>query len=635
MTKKNGLIIAGILMIGLMLGIFVIQKIRTDPDIIFFIPENNAKWIRYPEPFSLVARESREIEVLFRTRFDVATPPEMAALNLQAFREARVFLDNRLVFQSDPDDLWKKKYVFDLSGTDLLNAGSHELRIAVTSSKGYPALIAACEKLQIHSGTSWEASYDGKTWKPVLTVEKQPTVKLTRKFKRSDQAVRAKALVFLPVFLLVSILTYAGYRKKNSVFTAGNVRYALFILWGAMAANNIFKIPPYVGMDLPSHFEYIVYVMKNCRIPLPTEGWQMFQPPLYYIVSAVFAKILFVFLPGNIVGLMLRIIPLFCGIAQVEICYRSVRFVFPDREDLQCLGTIIGGLLPMNIYISQVVGNEPMAGFFSSMVVMLLLRYLHTAASNPKRDLVFVGIFLGLALLSKITACLLIPLFMLAIAINISPFDVSAFLKRVMITLGLVVVICGWYYLYSWIGAGKIVLRSANVEWWQDPGFRVWQYFFLFGESIFYPIYAMIISLWDSLYSTFWLDGSLSQIVSYTFRPPWNDDFLVSSALFSILPTTGIGIGMIASLRGFLSEQKSLFFCTCCVIVYICAILYVCLTLPVYSTAKATYMLGITPCFAVLCARGLDVLMVSAVIRPVIYGLIACWGTSVYLAYFV
>ena len=38
------------------------------------------------------------------------------------------------------------------------------------------------------------------------------------------------------------------------------------------------------------------------------------------------------------------------------------RTVFPGRNDLQIIGTAVGGFLPLNIYISQVVGNEPLSG---------------------------------------------------------------------------------------------------------------------------------------------------------------------------------------------------------------------------------------------------------------------------------
>jgi len=39
------------------------------------------------------------------------------------------------------------------------------------------------------------------------------------------------------------------------------------------------------------HFGYIEYVYKNWQIPDPTAGWEYYQPPLYYFVSAAFWKL--------------------------------------------------------------------------------------------------------------------------------------------------------------------------------------------------------------------------------------------------------------------------------------------------------------------------------------------------------
>jgi hypothetical protein len=69
--------------------------------------------------------------------------------------------------------------------------------------------------------------------------------------------------------------------------------------------------------------------------------------------------------------------------------------------------------------------------------------------------------------------------------------------------------------------------------------------------------------------------------------------------------------------------------------VYIAAILYAYLTVPVYAIGKANYTAGLTPCYAVLAAAGLSLLLRAPVVRAVVWGWLACWGVSAYLAYFV
>ena len=76
-------------------------------------------------------------------------------------------------------------------------------------------------------------------------------------------------------------------------------------------------------------------------------------------------------------------------------------------------------------------------------------------------------------------------------------------------------------------------------------------------------------------------------------------------------------------------------FAVFCVNVYISAILYLFLIIPIYSTAKATYTLGVIPCYAVLSAAGFDVLIRGPLRRAIVFGVIACWAVGAYLAYFV
>ncbi|MDA8404443.1 MAG: hypothetical protein M0Z56_09655 [Desulfobacteraceae bacterium] len=57
--------------------------------------------------------------------------------------------------------------------------------------------------------------------------------------------------------------------------------------------------------------------------------------------------------------------------------------------------------------------------------------------------------------------------------------------------------------------------------------------------------------------------------------------------------------------------------------------------LPIYSAAKASYMLGLLPCYAVLAAASAEPFLRNRIIRSVSITVFACWGFSAYMAYFV
>ena len=71
-------------------------------------------------------------------------------------------------------------------------------------------------------------------------------------------------------------------RKRDHLPLAG-----LAAFWILLFANNLGGLPALVGYDVWHHLAYIRYVAEHHSLPLAGQGWEMFQPPLYYVLSAV------------------------------------------------------------------------------------------------------------------------------------------------------------------------------------------------------------------------------------------------------------------------------------------------------------------------------------------------------------
>ena len=137
------------------------------------------------------------------------------------------------------------------------------------------------------------------------------------------------------------------------------------------------------------------------------------------------------------------------------------------------------------------------------------------------------------------------------------------------------------------------------------------------------------------MYSSFWLDGLLSGVADYDQRPPWNDSFLLCAPWLAILPTAAILLGGLAAIRHpDANARHGMLFALSCIGIYFAAVFALFLQLPIYSTAKATYTLGIIPCYAVLGAAGFGLMMRNTFLRAAVYGGMACWALFAYLAYF-
>ena len=140
---------------------------------------------------------------------------------------------------------------------------------------------------------------------------------------------------------------------------------------------------------------------------------------------------------------------------------------------------------------------------------------------------------------------------------------------------------------------------------------------------------------WDSLYSTLWLDGFLSGMAIYRVRPPWNDDFMLAGAWLGLIPTALLLLGLGAPLRERLAGSRAaLLFASGCLAIYLAAILDVWVRLPVYSAAKASYTLGLAPCYGLLIAAGAEAFLRGRLARSLTAAMVSCWAVAAFLAYF-
>jgi hypothetical protein len=169
-----------------------------------------------------------------------------------------------------------------------------------------------------------------------------------------------------------------------------------------------------------------------------------------------------------------------------------------------------------------------------------------------------------------------------------------------------------------------------RVAWWQDPGYRTPASLYTFGRSVLYPTYAGLNGLWDSLYSSVWCDGFLSGIAMGNYRPPWNYTLMSALALLSIIPTSAFLVGLTRATR-----DKCLALAAACVGVFVLAVIDLYLTLPVYSTVKATYLLALTPALAVLFGAGVEAAASARLPRALICAWMATWAVVSYATFFV
>jgi hypothetical protein len=666
MRNSRWLAVLGIGTLMVAAGVVVWFKISHDPNVIWLSPTGGAQWIRHDRPVRLRARFGGGV-VFFQKQFDVSEECNDLALVVHALKVATVKLDGELLY-SNPSAL--KLNVVERAGelffetqpssetlnwkppvriaVPFLSAGRHELIIAVVNPSGPPAMLAYAKPLDLATGRDWLAKAPGHKWRPALpvTTRRLPQISeaVSSQFGIPAAYIGALAAIFFLTFILAASIPSTRLAAFSSKFDmAGSLRWMLIAAWLVLAACNFSSLSLDYGFDSRQHVQYVKFLSERHRIPLATDGLQMFQSPLSHILAAAVHKMASLFVEDETAWRTVLVMSFLTGVAQVEIAFRALKAVFPERQDLRLLGLLVAGLMPMSLYMSQVIGNEPLAAVFAAGAVTLAIISLQSPkliCSQPAQYA--LGTLWGLALLTKIsTVLLLLPI---GIAIGFSVLRVGNSLRTLSScfarVFGTAILISGWYYGRNWILLGKPFIGGWDPErgfvWWQDPGYRTFGQFTSFGQALWHPIYSAYASFWDSVYSTMWADGMLSGRFTIDTMPPWNYSFMLVGTWLALLPTAAILLGaVVAFLPSRRARQPALIFAVSCVATYLAAMLYLYLHVPIYSAGKASYTLALLPCYGVLAAAGFDLMLRNRILRAVVFGWMACWAIFAYCAYMI
>jgi len=371
----------------------------------------------------------------------------------------------------------------------------------------------------------------------------------------------------------------------------------------------------HAGFDGPDHLEYIRLVGDQGSLPLATDGPAMYHPPLFYVVAAGLRAI-----AGEQPGTLVRLLPFLSGLFQVAVAFLLARRLFPEDRRVAALAIGVAGLLPVNLYMSSYLSNEPLHAALSALALYWTVDLL-LVAGWPGRRLLCLGVTLGLVLLTKVTGLLLLPLIGLFLVAKTCFVDApgttrGAVLGRVAAIVGPVVLLAGGFYLRNWVLLGRPFVGNWDVpgsafEWWQYPGFHTWSYFTDFGQSLRQPFFAGYHSLADGLYATLWTDSLLGGVSSFAYRHPyWNYEWMAMLPWLAFPATCALVIGWAGfgwrSLREAATPQRLAFaFLASVIATYFFAVFFINLRLPFYAQAKTSYALAITAPLALAGAWGL------------------------------
>lgn len=295
--------------------------------------------------------------------------------------------------------------------------------------------------------------------------------------------------------------------------------------------HNISLYPIKKGFDGLDHLQYVHLVTQERRVPLANEGWEMYQPPLYYFAASVLPTTKAVQYIGFLVWLG------FCLLS-----YIFVRKQFAERSYAYVAMFLIASL-PMALYMTPMVSNEFFSGLVMSIVLVYHILCFDSEGGASRRSGVILGLLLGLALLSKATSIVLAVSIFADVFVS-QKFDLLKTVHRLRWVLVSAFVVSGWFYIRNLYYFGNPVASSVDflpsTVFTQDPGFRDLRFFLdPMGFLKLDISYAHHYSLWAGTYFSWFYDGHHALLPVQEFSKA-GIALVVASAPITLLTIRGV-----------------------------------------------------------------------------------------------
>jgi tetratricopeptide (TPR) repeat protein len=665
---------------------------RYDCSIPFLPDAGSAEWIVYPRPPDATPHGAIPFWAVFRRSFTLTAAPATAKLSVRTFKQGMVRINGQLV-----DSLvlreadWKRRHTSEVA--TFLKPGENEISLTVSNSLGPPALWLSLkwETQSLLSDPDWQVSLVGAAWQRAVLASEPPAIRPGNRLFGRELMISSVRRTWpgLLLILLISTVAFGGCNRflkpqsaslpNSSASVGGANRLAIAPLvvlvvislsWIVLFCNNLPQIAALFGFDRDGHQQYIDYVLSKKALPLANEGWQMYQPPLFYVLSALVIGPFGWSASADSAVLALRAVSALTGIVHLALVFLCLRLVFPNQPRRQIIGLLVAGYLPANVCISHHVTNENLAALFVTAALYFSLRLLRAETSSLGLAGA-VGACLGLALLTKFSAILALPVILGALVWKevqslkskvqspgttdvrqAAGAEVESLKRRrirerrssvgrIGVVLGVCALVCGWHYARVWQQFGNPLIGNwdprLRFAWWQDPGCHTGAWYGRFGEVLICPLFSSLTGFADGVYATLWGDGLCSGSAMTDCRPQWNYDLMNAGYLLSILGTALLIAGAIVVLVRFLRHPTAEWFLILgLVIAFAAGIGLMTLRVASYAQVKAFYALPVLFPLCAVAAVGWDFMARKSALLRGLFGVgLLAWAITVYSAFWI
>jgi len=223
-----------------------------------------------------------------------------------------------------------------------------------------------------------------------------------------------------------------------------------------------YRFDTHWGIDAATHWEVVEWMAKHATLPPQDQLLQAQHPPLFYTVAALLTHC-------GLTRAQIVAFPILFGTIRLALFWCGLEWLLPNRRWVRLPALVLAAVLPASVYMDGCLFPEPIHATFVAAALLAIPRVFDAPHGARWKRAALVGLWLGLALLTKVTGLVVFVAIAIAVACDavFTPAsDRKERLARVLpwsATLGVCLAIAGWYYARNVVNFHKPFITSFDT----------------------------------------------------------------------------------------------------------------------------------------------------------------------------
>jgi 4-amino-4-deoxy-L-arabinose transferase-like glycosyltransferase len=241
------------------------------------------------------------------------------------------------------------------------------------------------------------------------------------------------------------------------------------------------EIPLGKGPDETAHVRYIEFLATEHRLPVfdpanPDPDYEFHQPPLYYALAL---PVYFLAGSNESAQQAVRLFTLLLSLSLIYLTFALGRALAPDRPWAGVAAAGVVAFLPMQLSVATTIGNDALTEVLAAVALLLMVAHVRAAAQHRSgeaeaapgpRAMAALGLVIGLAMLTKSIALLLLPVAWLAALLAARGRDGVNWRqlgRDAGAATGVALLVCGWWLARNQLLYGDPLAQKVFLDAFQ------------------------------------------------------------------------------------------------------------------------------------------------------------------------